>query len=136
MPNIDSSPLTSDQESKPQNTTSESEHSEEESYSESNPESDPENLAEEFDLFLQLEPWMPLSPLPRTKNPFLMSHQQPSTPTVDEPSILVCLDTLPFSHFSISAPTLTYHDARNRRDVSRELCEPMRSRARSMLDFR
>ena len=38
----------------------------------------------------------------------------------DEPSILVCLDTLPFSHFSISTPTLTYHDAWNRRDVSRE----------------
>ena len=49
-PNIDSSPLTLDQESKPQNTTSESKHSEEESYSESNPESNPENLAEEFDL--------------------------------------------------------------------------------------
>ena len=82
MPNIDLSPLTLDQESEPQNTTSESEHSEEESYSESNPESDPENLAEEFDLFLQLEPWTPLSPLPRTRNPFLMSHQQPSTSTV------------------------------------------------------
>ena len=82
MPNIDSSPLTSDQESELQNSTSESEHSEEESYSESNPESNPENLAEEFDLFLQLEPWTPLSPLPRTRNPFLMSHQQPSTSTV------------------------------------------------------
>ena len=54
----------------------------------------------------------------------------------DEPSILVCLDTLPFLHFSISAPTLTYHDARNRRDVSRELREPTQLRARSMLDFR
>ena len=54
----------------------------------------------------------------------------------DEPGILVCLDTLPFSHFSISALTLTYHDARNRRDASRELREPTRSRARSMLDFR
>ena len=38
----------------------------------------------------------------------------------DEPGILVWLDTLPFSHFSISAPTLTYHDAWNRRDTSRE----------------
>ena len=82
MPNIDSSPLTSDQESESQNTTSESEYSKEESNSESNPESNPENLAEQFDLFLQLEPWMPLSPLPRTRNPFLMSHQQPSTLTV------------------------------------------------------
>ena len=82
MPNIDSSPLTSDQESKPQNTTSKSKHSEEESYSESNPESDPENLADEFDLFLQLKPWTPLSPLPRTRNPFLMSHQQPNTSTM------------------------------------------------------
>ena len=54
----------------------------------------------------------------------------------DEPSILVCLDTLPFWHFSISALMLTYHDARNRRDASRELREPTRSRARSMLDFR
>ena len=55
---------------------------------------------------------------------------------IDEPSILVCLDTLPFSHFSISAPTLTYHDARNRRDASRELRKPTQSRAHSMLDFR
>ena len=31
---------------------------------------------------------------------------------------------------------LTYHDARNRRDISRELREPTRSRARSMLNFR
>ena len=82
MPNIDSSPLTSDQESEPQNTTSEPEYSKEESNSESNPESDPENLAEEFKLFLQLEPWTPLNPIPRTRNPFLMSHQQPSTSTV------------------------------------------------------
>ena len=56
------------------NPTSKSKHSEEESYSESNPESDPENLVEEFDLFLQLEPWTPLSPIPRTRNPILMSH--------------------------------------------------------------
>ena len=56
--------------------------------------------------------------------------------SADEPGILVCLDTLPFSHFSISALTLTYHDARNRRDASRELREPTRSQARSMLDFR
>ena len=82
MPNIDSSPLTLDQESEPRNTISESEYSEEESHSESNPESDPENLAEEFDLFLQLKPWTPLSLIPRTRNPFLMSHQQPSTSTV------------------------------------------------------
>ena len=54
----------------------------------------------------------------------------------DEPGILVNLDTLPFSHFSISALMLTYHDARNRCDASRELREPTRSRARSMLDFR
>ena len=74
--------LSSDQESEPQNTTSKSKHSEEESYSESNPESNPENIAEEFNLFLQLEPWTLLSPLPRTRNPFLMSHQQPSTSTV------------------------------------------------------
>ena len=52
--------------------------------------------------------------------------------TVDEPGILVWLDTLPFSHFSISAPTLTYHDAWNRRDASRE---PTRSRARSNAQF-
>ena len=54
---------------------------------------------------------------------------------VDEPGILVCLDTLPFLHFSISTLTLTYHDAWNRRDASRELREPTRLRARSMLDF-
>ena len=54
----------------------------------------------------------------------------------DEPGILVCLDTLPFLHFSISAPTLTYHDARNQRDASRELREPTRLRVRSMLNFR
>ena len=82
MPNIDSSPLTLDQEFEPQNTTLKSEYSEEESNSESNPESDPENLAEELELFLQLEPLIPLSPIPRTRNPFLMSHQQPSTSTV------------------------------------------------------
>ena len=82
MPNIDSSPLTLDQESKPQNTTSRSKYSKEESNSESNPESDPENLAEELELFLQLEPLTPLSPIKRTRNPFLMSHQQPSTSTV------------------------------------------------------
>ena len=82
MPNIDSSPLTSDQESEPQNTTSKSEYSEEESNPESNLESDPENLAEELELFLQLEPLTPLSPIPRTRNPFFMSHQQPSTLTV------------------------------------------------------
>ena len=80
MPNIDS--LTLDQESEPQNTTSESKYSKEESNSENNLKSDPENLAEELKLFLQLEPLMPLSPIPRTRNPFLMSHQQPSTLTV------------------------------------------------------
>ena len=47
-------------------------------------------------------------------------HNTPALCYVDEPGILVWLDTLPFSHFSISAPTLTYHDARNRRDASRE----------------
>ena len=82
MPKIDSSPQTSDQESEPQNTTSESKYSEEETNSESNPKSDPENLAEELELFLQLKPLTPLSPIPRTRNPFLMSHQQPSTSTV------------------------------------------------------
>ena len=82
MPNFDSSPLTLDQESEPQNTTSESKYSKEESNSENNLKSDPENLAEELKLFLQLEPLMPLSPIPRTRNPFLMSHQQPSTLTV------------------------------------------------------
>ena len=82
MPKIDSSPQTLDQESKPQNTTSESEYSKEETNSKSNPESDPENLAEELELFLQLEPLTPLSPIPRTRNPFLMSHQQPSTLTM------------------------------------------------------
>ena len=76
MPNIDSSPLTSDQESKPQNYTSRTEYSKEES----NPESDPEHLAEELELFLNIEPQTPLSPIPRTRNPFLMSHQpNPST---------------------------------------------------------
>ena len=52
MPNIDSSPLTSDQQSKPQNYTSRTEYSKEES----NPESDPEHLAEELELFLNIEP--------------------------------------------------------------------------------
>ena len=35
-------------------------------------------------------------------------------------------DSIPFHFriFSISAPTLTYHDARNRHDASRELCKP------------
>ena len=33
--------------------------------------------------------------------------------TGDEPGIVVGPDTLPFLHFSISAPTLTYHDAQN-----------------------
>ena len=82
MSNIDSSPLTLDQESEPQNHTSKSEYSEEESNSESNLESNPKHLAEELELFLQLEPLTPLSPIPRTRNPFLMSHQQPSTSTV------------------------------------------------------
>ena len=41
-------------------------------------------------------------------------------PCSDEPGILVWLDTLPFSHFSISTPTLTYHDAWNRHDASRK----------------
>ena len=54
---------------------------------------------------------------------------------VDEPGIVVGPNTLPFLHFSISAPTLTYHDARNQRDAPRELREPTRSRACSMLDF-
>ena len=40
---------------------------------------------------------------------------------VDEPGIMVGPNTLPFLHFSISAPTLTYHDAWNRRDAPREL---------------
>ena len=61
-----------------------------------------------------------------------VSGLRASRVSADEPGILVCLDTLPFSHFSISALTLTYHDARNRRDDSRE---PTRSRVRSMLNF-
>ena len=69
---------TSDQESKPQNHTSESEYSKEES----NFESKPEHLAEELELFLNIKPQTPLSPIPRTRNPFLMSHQQLSTSTV------------------------------------------------------
>ena len=71
-----------DQESEPQNHTSKSEYSEEESNSESNLESNPKHLVEELELFLQLEPLTPLSPIPRTRNPFLMSHQQLSTSTV------------------------------------------------------
>ena len=50
----------------------------------------------------------------------------------DEPGIVVGPNTLPFCILSISALTLTYYDARNRRDASREL----RESARSMLDFR
>ena len=47
-------------------------------------------------------------------------------------------DSIPFHFriFSISALTLTYHDAWNQRDASCKLREPMRSQARSMLDFR
>ena len=56
--------------------------------------------------------------------------------SIDEPGIVVGPDTLPFLHFSISAPMLTYHDAWNRRDAPRELREPTRLRARSMLNFR
>ena len=41
--------------------------------------------------------------------------------------------TFHFRIFSISALTLTYHDARNQRDASHE---PTWSRARSMLNFR
>ena len=64
-----------------------------------------------------------------------LTYSQYFSSYVDEPGILVWLDTLPFSHFSISAPTLIDHDARNWCDASRELHEPTRSRARSMLDF-
>ena len=42
----------------------------------------------------------------------------------DEPGIMVGPNTLPFLHFSISAPMLTYHDAQNRRGASRDLREP------------
>lgn len=73
MPNIDSSSPTSDQESKIQNYSSRIEYSKEES--------DPEHLTEELELFLNIEPQTPLSPIPRTRNPFLMSHQ-PTTSTV------------------------------------------------------
>lgn len=73
MPNIDSSPETSDQESKPQNYISRTEYSEEES--------DPKYLTQELELFLHIEPQTPLSPLPRSRNPFIMSHQ-PSTSTM------------------------------------------------------
>ena len=59
-----------------------------------------------------------------------------SGPSVDEPGIVVGPDTLPFLHFCISAPMLTYHDARNRRDAPCELRKPTRSQARSMLNFR
>ena len=49
-------------------------------------------------------------------------------------SLVSWKDPIPFHFciFSISALTLTYYDARNRRDASREL----RESARSMLDFR
>ena len=43
-----------------------------------------------------------------------------SVNAADEPGSVVGPNTLPFLHFSISAPTLTYHDARNRRGASRE----------------
>ena len=68
-PNIDSSPVTLDQESKPQYTSG-IEYSKEES--------DPENLAEELALFLHIKPQTPLSPILRARNPFIMSNQ-PST---------------------------------------------------------
>ena len=47
----------------------------------------------------------------------------------DEPGIVVWLNTLPFSHFSISALTLTYYYAQNWRNASHGLREPMWSRA-------
>ena len=50
----------------------------------------------------------------------------------DEPGIVVGPNTLPFCIFSISALTLTYYDARNRRDASRELRESARSRSRAL----
>lgn len=62
-----------DQESEPQDYTSRTEYSEKES--------DPENLVEELGLFLNIESQTPLNPLPRSRNPFIMSHQ-PSTLTV------------------------------------------------------
>ena len=73
MSNIDSSPVTLDQESKPQIYTSKTEYSKEES--------DPKHLVEELELFLNIEPQTPLSPLPRSRNLFIMSHQ-PSTSTM------------------------------------------------------
>ena len=73
MFNIDSLPVTLDQESKPQNYTSKTEYSKEES--------GPKHLVEELELFLNIEPQTPLSPLPRSRNPFIMSHQ-PSTSTM------------------------------------------------------
>ena len=67
-----------------------------------------------------------------------LPHPDP-TPFIqhgDEPGIMVGPNTLPFLHFSISALTLTYHDAWNRHDAPHKLCEPTRSQARSMLNFR
>ena len=43
-----------------------------------------------------------------------------SVNAADEPGSVVGPNTLPFLHFSISTPTLTYHDARNRCDASRK----------------
>ena len=43
-----------------------------------------------------------------------------SVNAADEPGTVVGPNTLPLLHFSISAPTLTYHDAQNRHDTSRE----------------
>ena len=40
--------------------------------------------------------------------------------SIDEPGIMVGPNTLPFLRFSISALTLTYYDARNQCDASRE----------------
>ena len=80
-----------------------------------------------------------LAPLPFTSTlcPLVLSSfsallpdvPEPSTTATagDEPGIVVGPNTLPFLHFSISALTLTYYDARNRRDASRELRESARS---------
>ena len=72
MPNIDSSPETSEQESE-SHYTSRTAYSKEES--------DPKNLAEELNLFLHIKPQTPLSPRPWTRNLFIMSNQ-PSTLTM------------------------------------------------------
>ena len=75
--------------------------------------------------------------------PYAQARKKPQ-PTIFEspPTMVMSLaswyDSIPFHFriFSISAPTLTYHDAWNRCDTSHELHESTRSRVHSMLDFR